>query len=69
MRRQELIEQVAMIDWQRRTPLGKTYSFDCRYYRLKDSPALPKPVMAERAFDERLTFPLIHLVGTTRTVG
>ena len=35
------IEQVAIIDGLWRTPLGKTYSFEGRYYRLTDSPALP----------------------------
>jgi alkanesulfonate monooxygenase SsuD/methylene tetrahydromethanopterin reductase-like flavin-dependent oxidoreductase (luciferase family) len=37
------IEQVAIIDGLWRTPLGKTYSFEGRYYRLTDSPALPGP--------------------------
>lgn len=35
------IEQVAIIDGLWRTPLGKTDSFEGRYYRLTDSPALP----------------------------
>jgi alkanesulfonate monooxygenase SsuD/methylene tetrahydromethanopterin reductase-like flavin-dependent oxidoreductase (luciferase family) len=35
------IEQVAIIDGLWRTPLGKTCSFEGRYYRLTDSPALP----------------------------
>jgi alkanesulfonate monooxygenase SsuD/methylene tetrahydromethanopterin reductase-like flavin-dependent oxidoreductase (luciferase family) len=47
-RANRLIEQVAIIDGLWRTPLGKTYSFEGRYYRLKDSPALPNPVQQPR---------------------
>jgi F420-dependent oxidoreductase-like protein len=43
-----LIEQVTIIDGLWRTPLGETFSFDGRYYRLQDSPALPKPVQQPR---------------------
>jgi alkanesulfonate monooxygenase SsuD/methylene tetrahydromethanopterin reductase-like flavin-dependent oxidoreductase (luciferase family) len=43
-----LIEQVAIIDGLWRTPLSATYSFEGRYYRLTDSPALPKPVQRPR---------------------
>ena len=40
------IEQVAIIDGLWRTPLGKIYSFEGRYYRLTDSPALPSRAKA-----------------------
>ena len=43
-----LIEQVAIIDGLWRTPLGETFSFEGRHYRLQDSPALPKPVQQPR---------------------
>jgi F420-dependent oxidoreductase-like protein len=41
-------EQVEILDGLLSTPLGKTYSFTGRYYRLEDSPALPKPVQSPR---------------------
>jgi F420-dependent oxidoreductase-like protein len=41
-------EQVEIIDRLLRTPLGETYSFSGRYYQLRDSPALPKPVQDPR---------------------
>src|SRR2546421_2182322 len=37
-------EQLAVITGLWETPVGKTFSFDGQYYRLTDSPALPKPV-------------------------
>jgi F420-dependent oxidoreductase-like protein len=40
---ERLEEQVEIITGLWGTPVGKTYSFDGRHYRLKDSPALPKP--------------------------
>jgi F420-dependent oxidoreductase-like protein len=40
---ERLEEQVEIITGLWSTPLGETYSFDGRHYRLKDSPALPKP--------------------------
>jgi F420-dependent oxidoreductase-like protein len=41
-------EQVEIVDGLLRTPPGETFSFDGRYYRLSDSPALPKPVQSPR---------------------
>jgi len=38
-----LEEQLAIITGLWSTPAGSTFSFDGRYYRLADSPALPKP--------------------------
>jgi F420-dependent oxidoreductase-like protein len=37
-------EQLAVLTGLWRTPVGKTFDFDGRFYRLSDSPALPKPV-------------------------
>src|SRR4051812_9624603 len=39
-------EQVEIIDGLWRTPAGKAYSFDGKYYQLKDSPGLPKPAQS-----------------------
>jgi F420-dependent oxidoreductase-like protein len=36
-------EQLAIVTGLWETPLGETFSFDGTYYRLVDSPALPKP--------------------------
>jgi F420-dependent oxidoreductase-like protein len=36
-------EQLEIVTGLWKTPLGETYSFDGEYYRLADSPALPKP--------------------------
>jgi F420-dependent oxidoreductase-like protein len=41
-------EQVEIVDGLLTTPPGRTFSFTGRYYRLEDSPALPKPVQAPR---------------------
>jgi len=41
-----LEEQVEIITGLWSTPVGETYSFDGRHYRLEDSPALPKPRQA-----------------------
>jgi F420-dependent oxidoreductase-like protein len=41
-------EQVEIIDGLLSTPSGARYSFAGKYYRLTDSPALPKPVQAPR---------------------
>ena len=41
-------EQLAVIDGLWRTPAGKTFTFDGRYYPIVDSPALPKPAQAPR---------------------
>ncbi|MGH8960982.1 MAG: LLM class F420-dependent oxidoreductase [Jatrophihabitantaceae bacterium] len=41
-------EQVQIIDGLLSTPVGSTYSFTGRHYRLADSPALPKPVQTPR---------------------
>ncbi|MEV6103581.1 LLM class F420-dependent oxidoreductase [Streptomyces sp. NPDC051940] len=38
-----LEEQLAVITGMWETPPGETFDFDGTYYRLKDSPALPKP--------------------------
>jgi F420-dependent oxidoreductase-like protein len=37
-------EQLAIVTGLWSTPLGQTFDFEGRYYRLSDSPALPKPV-------------------------
>src|SRR3954467_4798316 len=37
-------EQLAIVTGLWSTPLGQTFDFDGRYYRLSDSPGLPKPV-------------------------
>jgi F420-dependent oxidoreductase-like protein len=39
-------EQLEIVTGLWRTPLGETFSFDGEYYRLADSPALPKPAQA-----------------------
>ncbi len=39
-------EQLAVITGLWDTPVGKTFDFDGRYYQVKDSPALPKPVQS-----------------------
>jgi F420-dependent oxidoreductase-like protein len=41
-------EQLAVIDGLWRTPVGKSFSFDGRYYPIVDSPALPKPAQTPR---------------------
>jgi F420-dependent oxidoreductase-like protein len=41
-------EQLEIITGLWETPVGKTYSHEGRYYRLVDSPALPKPVQSPR---------------------
>jgi F420-dependent oxidoreductase-like protein len=41
-------EQLAIIDGLWRTPVGQSFDFAGRYYRLTDSPALPKPVQSPR---------------------
>jgi F420-dependent oxidoreductase-like protein len=38
-----LEEQLAVITGLWNTPVGKTFDFEGEFYRLKDSPALPKP--------------------------
>ncbi|MGP4000333.1 LLM class F420-dependent oxidoreductase [Streptomyces sp. 8N706] len=55
-----LEEQLDIITGLWRTEAGRTFSYDGTYYRLQDSPALPKPAQA--------TVPvLIGGHGTTRT--
>ncbi len=41
-----LEEQLAVVTGLWSTPLGERFGFDGRYYRLADSPALPKPVQS-----------------------
>ncbi len=43
-----LEEQLSVVTGIWATPLGATYTFDGRYYRLTDCPALPKPVQQPR---------------------
>ena len=40
---ERLEEQFAVLTGLWATPVGETFSFDGRHYRLEDSPALPKP--------------------------
>jgi F420-dependent oxidoreductase-like protein len=42
------VEQVEIIDGLLTTPTGQTFSYDGTYYRLVDSPALPKPTQSPR---------------------
>ena len=39
-----LSEQLAIVTGLWRTPVNEKFSYDGRYYKLSDSPALPKPV-------------------------
>jgi F420-dependent oxidoreductase-like protein len=56
-----LEEQLAIVTGLWETPAGERFSYDGSYYRLTDSPALPKPVQSPRP-------PLlIGGLGTTRT--
>jgi F420-dependent oxidoreductase-like protein len=41
-----LEEQLAIVTGLFGTPPGKTFSYDGKYYQLKDSPALPKPAQS-----------------------
>lgn len=41
---ERLSEQLAIVTGLWATPLGGTFSYDGRHYRVADSPALPKPV-------------------------
>jgi F420-dependent oxidoreductase-like protein len=41
-------EQLEIITGLWETPLGETYSFSGKHYRLEDSPALPKPTQSPR---------------------
>jgi F420-dependent oxidoreductase-like protein len=43
-----LTEQLEIIDGLWTTPVGDSYSFSGRHYRLVESPALPKPVQSPR---------------------
>jgi F420-dependent oxidoreductase-like protein len=45
-RHARLAEQLAIVTGLFATPLGETFSYDGKYYQLKDSPALPKPVQS-----------------------
>ena len=42
----KLSEQLEVITGLWRTPTGETFTFEGTHYRLKDSPALPKPVQS-----------------------
>lgn len=42
------VEQVEIIDGLWQTPAGQSFSYDGTYYRLTDSPALPKPAQSPR---------------------
>jgi F420-dependent oxidoreductase-like protein len=41
-----LEEQLAIVTGLFGTPVGSTFSYDGKYYQLKDSPALPKPAQS-----------------------
>jgi F420-dependent oxidoreductase-like protein len=41
-----LEEQLAIVTGLFATPLGSTFSYDGKYFQLKDSPALPKPAQS-----------------------
>ncbi|MCZ4119272.1 LLM class F420-dependent oxidoreductase [Streptomyces sp. H39-S7] len=42
-----LEEQLAIVTGLWATPAGETFDYDGKYYQLKESPALPKPVQAK----------------------
>ncbi|MEU3463249.1 LLM class F420-dependent oxidoreductase [Streptomyces sp. NPDC006733] len=42
-----LEEQLAIVTGLWATPVGETFDYDGKYYQLKESPALPKPVQAK----------------------
>jgi F420-dependent oxidoreductase-like protein len=42
------VEQVEIIHGLLSTPMGETFSYDGRYYRLDQAPALPKPTQSPR---------------------
>lgn len=42
-----LEEQLAIVTGLWATPVGETFDFDGKYYQLKESPALPKPVQTK----------------------
>ena len=42
-----LEEQLAIVTGLFATPLGETFSYDGKYYQLRDSPALPKPAQSK----------------------
>jgi len=43
-----LVEQVQIVDGLWTTPVGSTFDFEGKHYRLADSPALPKPAQSPR---------------------
>ena len=45
---ERLEEQLAVVTGLWETPVGERFSFEGRHYRLRDSPALPKPVQPRR---------------------
>jgi alkanesulfonate monooxygenase len=45
---ERLAEQLEIITGLWATPIGETYSFEGRHYRIVDSPALPKPAQTPR---------------------
>jgi F420-dependent oxidoreductase-like protein len=45
---ERLEEQLAIVSGLWQTPVGETFSYTGRHYRLTDSPALPKPVQSPR---------------------
>ncbi|HEX2177372.1 MAG TPA: LLM class F420-dependent oxidoreductase [Nocardioidaceae bacterium] len=47
-RMDRLEESLAIVTGLWTTPAGERFDFDGRYYQLRDSPALPKPVQAPR---------------------
>jgi F420-dependent oxidoreductase-like protein len=55
-----LEEQLAIVTGLWATPEGETFSYDGEYYRLEDSPALPKPVQSPLPI-------IIGGMGPTRT--
>jgi alkanesulfonate monooxygenase SsuD/methylene tetrahydromethanopterin reductase-like flavin-dependent oxidoreductase (luciferase family) len=56
-----LVEQVEIVAGLLSTPAGERFSYAGKYYRLADSPALPKPVQSPR--------PPIILGGSARKRG
>ncbi len=54
-----LTEQLEVLTGLWGTPLGETFDYDGEHYRLKDSPALPKPAQHDPVHPERAGVPIV----------